>query len=138
VFNGGDRALGTLSSAPGSQTVLGNAGDGLHDVFFSTSADGTKTQLIADLNDDGLLDANDLVTNFNGDIDFTSADFVDTFKVIRGTTGDDILNGTANADSIYGIAGNDVINGLGGGRHCTGSSATTLSTAAPKRHAVRR
>jgi Ca2+-binding RTX toxin-like protein len=114
VFNGGDRALGTLSITPGSQTVLGNAGDALHDVFFSTSADGSKTQLIADLNDDGLLDKDDLVVTFNGDIDFTTADFVDTFKVIRGTTGDDTINGTADADSIYGIAGNDVINGLGG------------------------
>jgi VCBS repeat-containing protein len=114
VFNAGDRHFGALSSTPGSQTVLGAAGDGLADVFFSTSADGSVTRLIADINDDGLLDKDDLVVAFTGDIDFTSADFVDTFKVIRGTTGDDTLNGTANVDAIYGIAGNDVINGLGG------------------------
>jgi Ca2+-binding RTX toxin-like protein len=115
VFNGGDRALGTLSTAAGSQTILGNAGDSLHDVFYSKSADGLTTHLIVDLNDDGKLDAADLVAAFTGSIDFASTDFsAGTFSVLRGTAGDDVLTGTLAADTVYGLAGDDQITLLDG------------------------
>jgi hypothetical protein len=43
--------------------------------YYSTSADGLTTHLIIDMNDDGKLDKDDLVIAFDGDIDFTTADF---------------------------------------------------------------
>ena len=115
VLNAGDRAFGALSIAAGSQTVLGNGGDSLHDVYYSTSADGTKTHLIVDVNDDGKLDAGDLVLSFDGDIDFTRDDFVSgTFAVLRGSDADETITGTAGADTIYGVGGKDRIDGLDG------------------------
>jgi Ca2+-binding RTX toxin-like protein len=115
AFNAGDRHFESLSITAGSETFLGNAGDGLADIFYSSSPDGTKTQLIIDTNDDGKLDAKDNVITFDGDIDFTAADFVTgTFTVTRGTTGDDVVNGTAGSDNIYGVQGNDTLNGLAG------------------------
>jgi Ca2+-binding RTX toxin-like protein len=112
VFNGGNANFGTLSTAAGTQTVLGNAGDSLHDVFYSKSADGLTTHIVVDVNDDGRLDAGDLVAAFNGSIDFTAGDFFATFTVLRGTTGDDTIDGSAAGDTIYGLTGNDTINGL--------------------------
>jgi VCBS repeat-containing protein len=115
VFNPGDRALGTLSATVGSQTVLGNAGDTLHDVFYSISADRQTTHLIVDTNDDGKLDSTDMVMAFNGAIDFNSADFTaGTFAVLRGTEGADVIFGSNAADTIYGLGGNDQISGLEG------------------------
>jgi VCBS repeat-containing protein len=123
VFNGGDKALGVLSTAIGSQTQLGNAGDSLHDVFYSTSADGLTTHLIVDLNDDGKLDANDLVIAFNGDKDFSVSDFVaGTFTVLRGSDGADTINGGIGNDTIYGVGGNDQIGGFEGSDYLYGQA----------------
>ncbi|TMJ15260.1 MAG: calcium-binding protein, partial [Alphaproteobacteria bacterium] len=95
--------------------TLGNGGDSLSDIFYSKSADGTKTQLIVDVNDDGKLDAGDTVISFDGAIDFTTADFVaGTFTVLRGTEGNDVIAGDTGADTIYGVGGNDQLSGLDG------------------------
>jgi Ca2+-binding RTX toxin-like protein len=109
VLNSGDQALG----APVLNMALGNGGDGLHDVLYSTS--GGTTHLIVDLNDDGKLDANDLIVAFDGDLDFTQADFsAGTFKVTRGSNNADNLSGGTGNDTIYGVGGNDTISGAEG------------------------
>src|SRR5205085_7892972 len=91
VLNSGDQHFGPLSTTAGSQTLLGNAGDTLADVFYSTDGAG-HTQLIVDVNDDGKLDSNDLVINFDGNIAFGMDDFVaGTFKVQRGGAGADVM-----------------------------------------------
>jgi hypothetical protein len=111
--------------------VLGNGGDGLNDILYTTSADGLTTHLVADVNDNGLLDANDLVLAFDGNLAFAASDFVaEQFTVSRGTTGDDVIDGTAVAETIFGVAGNDRINGLGAVTICLAASATTRWTAA--------
>ncbi|MET0238817.1 MAG: Ig-like domain-containing protein [Sphingobium sp.] len=115
VFNPGSRNLGVLSTSGPNQTILGNAGDGLHDIYYSITPDGLTTWMVVDLNDDGKLDADDLVVRFDGSVEFTAADFeAGLFKVVRGSEGADVLNGTAEVDTIYGVGGNDIINGLGG------------------------
>jgi Ca2+-binding RTX toxin-like protein len=130
VFNDGNRNFGTLSTAAGSQTILANGGDGLADVFYSSSPDGLSTNLIVDVNDDGVLGADDLVIAFDGNVDFTTADFLaSTFTVVRGTNGADTINGTSGGDTIYGAGGNDVIGGLAGSDFLYGRTATTRSTA---------
>jgi hypothetical protein len=86
VFNDGNQNFGPLSTSGPNQTILGNGGDTLHDVFYSKSADGLTTTLIVDVNDDGKLDGGDVVVTFDGSIDFTQADFTaSSFNIVRGT-----------------------------------------------------
>ena len=65
------------------------------------------TWLLADVNDDGLLDGRDFAVRFSGRHEFTEADFVSADFVIAGTDGNDEINGTANDDVMFGLAGND-------------------------------
>ena len=93
------------------------------------SGAGTKTLLIADLNDNFLLDSADMVVEFTGSSfaghteDLTLADFAQgVFTVTAGTANADSIVGTANDDTIYGVAGNDTIAGATGDDDVFGQS----------------
>jgi Ca2+-binding RTX toxin-like protein len=100
---------GQLAVMPALGGVLAGANNGATDVFYAFQ--GGNTFLIADSDDDGVLDADDFTVRFTGVKNFTTADFEDTTFATLGTAG---------ADSITGTAGNDLILGLGGNDNLTG------------------
>ena len=85
-----------------------------------TVASVTKTIVIADTDDDGVLSANDFVVELTGSIDLKAGDFADgQFKVLVGTPNDDtapsaILPTGAADDIVYGVGGDDNLSGLAG------------------------
>lgn len=118
---GGDRVdlsgaevvfVGLTDFDPVEGAALGGGGDGV--VQLSYSQRGGRTTLVADENDDGVLDARDFTLEFEGEIDLSTDDFIDTLFITAGTSGDDRLIGTRGGDRLAGLAGNDILRGLGG------------------------
>ena len=104
---------GLRSFTPTSGAVIGSiANDGFVDVSYARS--GGDTYVVADLNDDGRLDADDLIIRFTGSLTFTADDFVDTFNVIRLTAGNDTRSFTDADEIIYAQGGNDSVDAGGG------------------------
>ncbi len=92
--------------------TLGNGGDGLIDVLYE-HRDG-QTLLAADVDDDGVLGAGDLLVRFDGTLSLSAGDFVDSFSAQRGGAGNDSLAGTDAPDILYGVGGDDTLVGAGG------------------------
>jgi Ca2+-binding RTX toxin-like protein len=91
-----------------------------------TVASVTKTIVIADTDDDGVLSGNDFVVELTGSVALKAGDFADDqFKVLVGTpnadtapsatlptgAGDDIVYGVGGDDNLSGLAGDDVLHG---------------------------
>ncbi|HEY8610735.1 MAG TPA: Calx-beta domain-containing protein [Roseomonas sp.] len=111
-----------LAFNPGSQAAgaVPNAGDGFADIWYSRS--GGQTWIYGDLNDNGVLDANDLALRLDGNYDLTGADFTATFSVVRGSAAGDTIAGTEAGDIIYGMGDEDSITGLGGADTLSGGA----------------
>ena len=102
---------GEISVDPVAGEELSGGGNGLTEVFY-TDQDG-HTWLLADENDNGVLDDSDFAVDFVGEHAFTEDDFDERF-IIAGTDKSDTLSGTEDDDVIYGLGKNDVISALGG------------------------
>ncbi|MBC7987009.1 MAG: calcium-binding protein [Sphingomonadaceae bacterium] len=102
---------GEINVRPVAGAALPGAGDGVRQLVY-TQYQG-NTYLIADENDDGLLDADDFFVRFEGLHDFTTADFDNTDFVTVGTAGDDTIRGTQRPDKIFGGGGDDSLIGRG-------------------------
>ena len=89
---------------------LPGGGNGLIDLFYTFR--GGTTWLIADDDDDGVLDNADFAVRFAGTHQFSPDDFPDTTFLIAGTNGDDILVGTNESDVMFGLDGNDQMFGV--------------------------
>jgi hypothetical protein len=94
------------------QTALPGAGDGVTQLGYTQKHNDTF--LIADSNDDGVLNDDDFVVQFQGLHNFTVEDVANTEFVIVGTNGDDVIIGTENDDRIFAAGGNDQVFALGG------------------------
>ena len=105
---------------PLTGAVLPGANNDVTEVVY-TIRNG-QTWLLADVNDDGLLDGRDFAVRFSGRHEFTEADFVSTDFVIAGTDGNDEINGTADDDVMFGLAGNDLMRGRGGNDELNGGA----------------
>ena len=92
---------------------LSGAGNGLTDVFYTVR--NGSTWLLADDNDNGVLDATDFAIRFIGERTFTEGDFTSSTEfVTAGTDGNDTIDGTDGDDTIFALAGDDVVFGLDG------------------------
>jgi Ca2+-binding RTX toxin-like protein len=103
---------GRIANNLGVGAALAGGGDGVTQLFYYWS--GATTILIADDNDNGIIDSSDFAVTFNGNLDFTTGDFISTSFVQVGTPGDDAIEGTEDGERIFGVGGNDVINGNAG------------------------
>jgi Ca2+-binding RTX toxin-like protein len=104
---------GQIAVNPVAGAAMSGAGNGLTDVFY-TVRDGI-TWLLADENDNGVLDATDTAIQFSGVQAFTEADFTaSTNFAIAGTGRADVLVGTQDDDVIFGLGGNDRLDGGAG------------------------
>lgn len=103
---------GALDLDVSAGAALPGAANGLTDLGYTIR--GGDTWLIADDNDDGLLDAADFVVRFVGEHRFDESDFPSTDFVIVGTDADDALAGTDGDDLIHALGGNDSVDGLDG------------------------
>jgi Ca2+-binding RTX toxin-like protein len=104
---------------------LPGAGNGVTELVYTIR--GQDTWLLADENDNGVLDASDFAVRFTGVHHLTEADFTaSTEFVIAGTAGDDALAGTEGDDRILGLAGNDALSGLGGNDTLDGGAGNDL------------
>jgi Ca2+-binding RTX toxin-like protein len=120
---------GELDINPKVGSSLPGAGDGITQLFY-VQRPGT-TFLIADENDNGLLDANDFAVEFQGTHDFTVEDFENTQFVIAGTNGDDTIVGTEGDDRIFAAGGNDSVFALGGNDEVHGGAGDDLLDGGP-------
>ena len=105
------------------------AGDGITQLGFAQK--NNNTFLIADSNDDGILNDDDFVVQFEGLQNFTKDDFVNTDFVIVGTNGDDTLVGTENDDRIFATAGDDQVFALGGNDEVHGGAGDDFLDGGP-------
>jgi Ca2+-binding RTX toxin-like protein len=103
---------GQLAAMPALGASLAGAGNGATDVFYAFQ--GGETFLLADSDDDGVLDAEDFAVRFSGLQSFTTSDFAGTAFIIVGTGGNDTITGTPGDDTIDGGDGDDTLNGDAG------------------------
>lgn len=104
---------GAVSVDPIAGATLSGAGDGLIDMFYTLR--GGNTWLLADTDDNGVLDSTDFAVQFAGAHAFTAADYSNsTNLVIGGSAKSDTLSGTDDDDIIYSLGKNDLVYGLGG------------------------
>jgi Ca2+-binding RTX toxin-like protein len=103
---------GEIDVKPVAGAALPGAGDGVRQLVY-THYRG-NTYLIADENDDGLLDADDFFVRFNGLHDFAAGDFDNVDFVTVGTASDDTIRGTNQPDKLFGGGGDDSLVGRGG------------------------
>jgi Ca2+-binding RTX toxin-like protein len=89
------------------------------------------TYLIADSNDDGVLNNDDFVVQFNGVHNFTVGDFASTDFVIAGTNGNDVITGTEGDDRIFAAGGNDQVFALGGNDEVHGGAGDDVLDGGP-------
>jgi Ca2+-binding RTX toxin-like protein len=120
---------GNLSIDPTEGAVLPGAGDGVTQLGYAQK--NNDTFLIADSNDDGVLDDNDFVVQFQGLHNFTVDDFARTDFVIAGTNGDDFIIGTENDDRIFAAGGNDQVFALGGNDEVHGGAGDDFLDGGP-------
>ena len=97
---------GELDINPQAGAPLPGAGDGITQVVYVNRSG--KTCLIADDNDDGVLDGTDFAVEFKGRTIYTVDDFDNDF-VIAGTNGDDVIVGTEGGDRIFAAGGDDLV-----------------------------
>jgi Ca2+-binding RTX toxin-like protein len=104
---------GNVCVDPVAGAKLSGGGNGLTDLFY-TGKNG-NTWLLADQNDNGVLDATDFAVQFSGAHTFTEADFTArTNFVIAGTNKSDTIYGTDDDDIIFGLDKNDKLFGQAG------------------------
>ena len=121
---------GEVNINPVAGAALPGGGDGVTEVVYTSR--GGNTFLLADDNDNGLLDGTDFAVRFSGVLDFTEDDFTDqTDFIIAGTNGNDTILGTEEDDVIFGLAGNDTIQGLGGNDTIDGGAGDDTITGGP-------
>src|SRR5215211_7257166 len=120
---------GTLSIDPKKGAALPGAGDGVTEVGYAQK--NNATFLIADSNDDGVLNDGDFVVQFQGLHNFTVDDFVNTDFAIVGTNGDDVIVGTENNDRIFAAGGNDQVFALGGDDEVHGGTGDDVLDGGP-------
>jgi Ca2+-binding RTX toxin-like protein len=108
---------------------LPGGGDGLTQLGYIQRDD--ETFLVADTNDDGLLDADDFTVEFLGLHHFTPDDFDNTDFIIAGTNGDDVITGTEESDRIFAAGGNDQVFALGGDDEVHGGTGDDLLDGGP-------
>ena len=121
--------LGLLDIDPKAGAPLPGANDGITQLGYAKKTG--DTYLIADSNDDGVLNANDTVIRFTGDHNFTTDDFTGTDFVIAGTNGDDVIFGTENDDRIFAAGGNDQVFALGGNDEVHGGTGNDVLDGGP-------
>ena len=121
--------VGNLNVNPTQGAALPGAGDGITQLGYTVK--NNKTFLIADSNDDGALDNNDFVVEFNGVHNFTVDDFDNTDFVIAGTNGDDVITGTEGDDRIFAAGGNDQVLALGGNDEVHGGTGDDFLDGGP-------
>jgi Ca2+-binding RTX toxin-like protein len=109
--------------------VLPGAGDGVTQLGYTQT--NRETFLIADSNDDGILNNDDFVVEFEGIHNFTIDDFENTDFVIVGTNGDDLITGTEGDDRIFAAGGNDQVFALGGNDEVHGGSGDDFLDGGP-------
>jgi Ca2+-binding RTX toxin-like protein len=120
---------GELAIEPKAGASLGGAGDGVTQLGYAHRKGNTF--LIADSDDDGVLDNDDFAVEFTGIHDFTVEDFDNTDFVIAGTNGDDVITGTEGDDRIFAAGGNDQAFGLGGNDEIHGGIGDDLLDGGP-------
>ncbi|MCY1271870.1 RTX calcium-binding nonapeptide repeat (4 copies) [compost metagenome] len=121
---------GQVTINPQLGAVLVGGGNGVTDLFY-TLRQG-NTWLIADENDDGVLDSLDFTLRMQGTHNLTVGDFGNnTDFIIGGTEGNDVLLGTDGDDRIFGLGGNDQIFGLEGADVLDGGSGDDTIDSGP-------
>jgi Ca2+-binding RTX toxin-like protein len=121
--------VGNLSIDPKKGAALPGAGDGVTQLGYAQT--NNNTFLIADSNDDGVLNDDDFVVQFQGLHNFTVDDFDNTDFVIAGTNGDDVITGTENGDRIFAAGGNDQVFALGGDDEVHGGTGDDFLNGGP-------
>lgn len=112
---------GQVNVNPQLGAVLVGGGNGVTDLFYTLHQG--NTWLIADENDDGVLDNLDFTLRMQGTHNLTVDDFGNnTDFILAGTDGNDVLTGTDGDDRIFGLGGNDQIAGLAGDDFLDGGS----------------
>ena len=109
--------------------ALPGGGDGITQLGYIQRA-GT-TYLVADTDDDGLLDAQDFAVEFQGLQNFTPDDFDNTDFIIAGTNGDDVITGTEDGDRIFAAGGDDQVFALGGDDEVHGGTGADFLDGGP-------
>ena len=104
--------VGQINVNPSIGAALPGGGDELTQLGYIQRSGNTF--LVADTNDDGLLDGTDFTVEFRGLLNFTPDDFDSTDFIIAGTNGDDVITGTEGDDRIFAAGGNDQVFALGG------------------------
>lgn len=121
--------VGTIDAAPAIGATLPGGGDGLTQLGYIQS--GGNSFLVADTNDDGLLDADDFTVEFLGLHGFTPDDFDNTEFIIAGTNGADSITGTGEDDRIFAAGGNDQVLALGGDDEVHGGAGDDFLAGGP-------
>lgn len=121
--------VGRISGSPRIGAVLPGGGDGLTQLGYMQQPG--RTFLVADSNDDGLLDQDDFTVEFGGVLNFTPDDFVNTSFIIAGTNGDDVITGTEGDDRIFAAGGNDRVTALGGNDEVHGGTGADFLDGGP-------
>ncbi|VVP25155.1 Bifunctional hemolysin/adenylate cyclase [Pseudomonas fluorescens] len=121
---------GQFNVNPQLGAVLVGGGNGVTDLFYSLRPG--NTWLIADENDDGVLDSLDFTLRLQGTHNLTAGDFGrNTILITAGTEGNDVLTGTDGDDRIFGLGGNDQIFGLEGADFLDGGSGDDVIDSGP-------
>ncbi|MDH4609837.1 calcium-binding protein [Pseudomonas sp. BN102] len=121
---------GLVDINPNLGAVLVGGGNGVTDLLYTFHQN--STWLIADENDDGLLDNADFTLRLLGTHNLTEGDFGNnTTFITAGTDGDDVLTGTNGDDRIFGLGGNDQIFGLEGADFLDGGSGDDTIDSGP-------
>ncbi|MGO4740156.1 calcium-binding protein [Bosea sp. 2KB_26] len=121
--------VGAINANPRIGAALPGGGDELTQLGYIQRAGNTF--LVADTNDDGVLDADDFTVEFAGLQNFTTGDFTSTDFVIAGTNGDDVITGTPEDDRIFAAGGNDQVTGLGGSDEIHGGAGDDILDGGP-------
>ncbi len=75
------------------------AGDGLSDAIWDYDAVNNRTRIAVDIDDDGVFGSGDLLVYIAGQHELSFSDFVQSFAVVRGGAGADIMPGTSDKDA---------------------------------------
>lgn len=122
--------VGQINANPRIGAALPGGGDELTQLGYIQRAGNTF--LVADSNDDGLLDANDFMVEFAGLQNFTTGDFTSsTDFIIAGTNGDDVITGTPGDDRIFAAGGNDQVTALAGDDEVHGGAGDDILDGGP-------
>lgn len=129
-LSGGEFAwVGQINAIPRIGEALPGGGDELTQLGYIQRSGNTF--LVADTNDDGLLDANDFTVEFAGLQNFTPDDFTNTDFIIAGTNGDDVITGTPGDDRIFAAGGNDQVTALAGNDEVHGGAGNDVLDGGP-------